>query len=468
MTILKDALLHNRYRIIGVLGQGGMGAIYHAMDESLGIEVAVKENLYTTEEYARQFRMEAVILAKLRHPNLPRVTDHFVIADQGQYLVMDYIEGEDLRQRMEREGAISEEEAILIGAAICDALNYLHTLNPTILHRDIKPSNIKITPEGQVYLVDFGLAKEMKDSQLTATGARAMTPGYSPPEQYGAARTDARTDIYSLAATLYAALTGIIPEDGLARLVDNVELIPIRKRNPMVSPRLAQVIEKAMATKAENRFQNVAEFKQFMLFSNEKTQGLESGFMVTPPPQSGELEPARRPSDKPITAELVETSKPVLGPPRQLPGIRFWMAISVFLILIVIILLALLLGSRDGSGIFKRATSTPTSTATIFETSTPSQTLVVGEIIHESPTEGLTSTTTRSVSSPHPPTPTLTPAPTDEYQLPPPAQPTNTPIPTKTLTPTPTRTNTPTRTFTPTKTFTPTPTYTNTPFAIGP
>src|SRR4030065_2769940 len=117
MTLERGALLHKRYRIVGILGQGGMGSVYHAVDENLGVDVAVKENLFTRDEYARQFRLEAVILANLRHPNLPRVSDHFAIGDQGQYLVMDYIEGEDLRQRMERLGAISEEAAVMVGAA---------------------------------------------------------------------------------------------------------------------------------------------------------------------------------------------------------------------------------------------------------------------------------------------------------------------------------------------------------------
>jgi serine/threonine-protein kinase len=231
MTLERGALLHKRYRIVEILGQGGMGSVYRAVDENLGTDCAVKENLFTTDEYARQFRLEAVILANLRHPNLPRVTDHFVIGDQGQYLVMDYIEGEDLRQRMERMGNIAEDEAILLGAALCDALMYLHTRKPPILHRDIKPGNVKITPEGHIFLVDFGLAKVLHGSQATTTGARAMTPGYSPPEQYGTARTDPRTDVYSLGATLYASLTGIIPEDGLARAMDNTQLTPLRKRN---------------------------------------------------------------------------------------------------------------------------------------------------------------------------------------------------------------------------------------------
>src|SRR4030067_570964 len=254
MTLERGTQLHRRYLIVEIMGQGGMCAVVLAVDENLGSSVAVKENLFTTDEYARQFRLEAVILANLRHPNLPRVTDHFVIGDEGQYLVMDYIEGEDLRQRMERLGNITEDEAILIGAAICDALTYLHTRKPAILHRDLKPGNVKITPDGHIFLVDFGLAKVLHGSQATTTGARAMTPGYSPPEQYGTARTDPRTDIYSLGATLYAALSGIIPEDGLARAMDNAQLTPLRKRNPKITKRLATVIEKAMAITPADRY----------------------------------------------------------------------------------------------------------------------------------------------------------------------------------------------------------------------
>jgi len=261
-----------------------MGSVYRAVDENLGTDCAVKENLFTTDEYARQFRLEAVILANLRHPNLPRVTDHFVIGDQGQYLVMDYIEGEDLRQRMERVGNINEDEAILLGAAMCDALTYLHTRKPPILHRDIKPGNVKITPDGHIFLVDFGLAKVLHGNQATTTGARAMTPGYSPPEQYGTARTDPRTDVYSLGATLYASLTGIIPEDGLARAMDNTQLTPLRKRNSKVSRRLAAAIEKAMGIDPADRFQNAEEFKRSLLGSKSKTQRLPGDYVIQPPP----------------------------------------------------------------------------------------------------------------------------------------------------------------------------------------
>jgi serine/threonine protein kinase len=285
MALERGTLLNKRYRVVEILGQGGMGAVYRAIDENLGMDVALKENLFTTDEYARQFRREAVILATLRHPNLTRVTDHFVVEAQGQYLVMDYIEGEDLRQRMDRLGAIDEDEAIIIGIALCDALNYLEACNPPIVHRDIKPGNVKITPQGQIYLVDFGLAKIIQSGQATTTGARAMTPGYSPPEQYGTARTDHRSDLFSLGATIYAALTGSIPEDALARAMDQAELTPIRKHNPRVSRRLAGVIEKSLGVRPDDRYQTAEEFKQALLsVSNFRRKTGE--YKVAPPPSS--------------------------------------------------------------------------------------------------------------------------------------------------------------------------------------
>lgn len=302
MTLERGTLLHKRYRIVEILGQGGMGSVYRAVDENLGVDVALKENLFTTDEYSRQFRLEAVILANLRHPNLPRVSDHFVVGEQGQYLVMDYIEGEDLRQRMERIGSISEDEAISIGAAMCDALAYLHSRRPPILHRDLKPGNVKITPDGHIFLVDFGLAKVVQGAQATTTGARAMTPGYSPPEQYGTARTDPRTDVYSLGATLYAALSGIIPEDGLARAMDNAQLTPLRKRSPKISKRLAAAIEKAMSIDPAERFQSAEEFQRALLASKSRTQQLTGNYMVAPPPPEEEgAGKADKPPSKPST-----------------------------------------------------------------------------------------------------------------------------------------------------------------------
>jgi serine/threonine protein kinase/Tol biopolymer transport system component len=345
MTLERGTLLHKRYRIVEILGQGGMGSVYRAVDENLGVEIALKENLFTTDEYARQFRLEAVILANLRHPNLPRVSDHFVLGEQGQYLVMDFIDGEDLRQRMERAGTISEEEAIMIGAAMCDALAYLHTRKPPILHRDIKPGNVKITPDGHIFLVDFGLAKVVQGSQATTTGARAMTPGYSPPEQYGTARTDPRTDIYSLGATLYAALTGIIPEDGLARAMDNAQLTPLRKRNNKISRRFASAIEQGMAIDPADRFQDAEEFKKALLGAKSKTQRLAGNYTVPPPPvgENGSLsdmsegEPEKPVEKKPglMAVELENEFKlPKRRKKKKRKGGCLWQALLILLLLV--------------------------------------------------------------------------------------------------------------------------------------
>jgi serine/threonine protein kinase len=418
MTLEQGAILHGRYRIVEILGQGGMGSVYRAIDENLGVEVAVKENLFTTDEYARQFRLEAVILASLRQPNLPRVSDHFVVNNQGQYLVMDYIEGEDLRQRMERIGNIPEEEAILIGASICDALAYLHSRKPPVLHRDLKPGNVKITPEGHVYLVDFGLAKVVRGTQATTTGARAMTPGYSPPEQYGTARTDAHSDIYSLGATLYAALTGVIPEDGLARVMDNVQLTPLRKRNPKVSRKLAAAIEKAMEPYPDDRFKSDEEFKQALLAASTKTQKPEGGFVVA----AAAVEVDRPPS-KPLSAIEQQAEKVGMkeNTPARLKRKRKrslgWLAFSLLLVLIIVLSLGLVINfptiiPPEAAGYLPPGwlpSATPTETQTLMP----------------SPTNGTLAAVPPAVDSP-------TATPTKRITL----IPTNTPTPTITFTPT--------------------------------
>lgn len=279
-----------------------MGAVYQAVDENLGITVAVKENLFLTEEFSRQFQHETNILAGLKHPSLPRVVDYISIPDQGQYLIMDYIEGEDLRQRIERLKNIPEREVLLIGVAICDALTYLHTRTPPVIHRDIKPGNIKITPQGLISLVDFGLAKVMIASQQTNTGARAMTPGYSPPEQYGTAPTDPRTDIYSLGATLYACLTGVIPEDALARATGKTDLTPVREMTPQISRKTASCIEKALEIDPDDRFQTAEQFKKALLDAGDINPITGKLTTITPPPESALVNPQVPGVDRDSTA----------------------------------------------------------------------------------------------------------------------------------------------------------------------
>jgi serine/threonine protein kinase len=225
MPLDTGEILEGRYRIDALLGQGGMGAVYRAIDLKFNTLVAIKENRQFAPEGQRQFAREAGLLHQLRHPNLPRVTDHFFLPGRGQYLVMDYVEGDDLEQILARQGCLAQAQALGIIDRVLDALTYLHCQD--IVHRDVKPANTKITPGGKVFLVDFGLAKAQAALQSTTAGARGVTPGYAPPEQYGYGRTDARTDVYSAGATLYALLTGQKPPDALERMMRQVELVPV-------------------------------------------------------------------------------------------------------------------------------------------------------------------------------------------------------------------------------------------------
>jgi eukaryotic-like serine/threonine-protein kinase len=419
MALAPGSFLNNRYRIVSILGQGGMGSVYHAIDENLGTPVAVKENLFLTEEYSRQFQREGNILASLRHPCLPRVGDYFVLQGEGQYLIMDYIDGEDLRQRIERLGTLTEREVILIGAGICDALEYMHTRKPAVLHRDIKPGNIKITPEGEVILVDFGLAKVMQGSQATTTGARAMTPGYSPPEQYGTARTDPRSDVYSLGATLYASLTGIIPEDGLARATGKVQLTPLRTLQPKASKKVANVIEKALAVEPVDRFQTAGEFKKALLDAGELSNVYPEKLRLTPAPIFTSTMPVD-PANDPIVQEVdLEDQFPIARKSAQRSIQRKQKpAFKYSVITLIVVLLGLLFYMKPDLPIAIAAVFTSSPTSVIFQKS-PTVPIDSPPVSYPTPTEAaLYPTNTLPVTvapSPFPivlPTATTPPQPT--------------------------------------------------------
>jgi len=403
MPMEQGFLLHNRYRIEQTIAVGGMGAIYRAQDETLRIPVAVKENFFTTDEFSRQFRREATILAGLRHPNLPRVTDHFVIPGQGQYLVMDFIEGTDLREIINQHGAQDEKEVIRIGVTVCNALTFLHGRTPPIVHRDIKPGNLKIAPNGQVFLVDFGLAK-ISHGEATTTGAQALTPGYAPPEQYGQG-TDPRSDLYALGATLYAALTGKIPEDGLSRVMGTAELTPIRQHRPDVTERTAQAIERAMMVKPADRFADASAFRA----------ALEPP-VVTHPPASTTIRkpPAVTPPQPEVPTQEQKPAAPVMTPaapppaPPRRSGLGMWLGIGAAAVLLGGAALLFLLRMPP----FAAAVSQPTATIA------PS-----------------TAVAARTVALP-----TDIPGPVATETLTPTDLPTGTPAPTQTLPPTPTHT----------------------------
>jgi serine/threonine-protein kinase len=254
MPLQTGQVINNRYRIAKLLGQGGFGAVYRAWDMNIEASCALKENLDTTPEAQKQFRREAVILANLQHPNLPRVRDHFIIQGQGQYLVMDFVEGEDLQQMLDKQGGPLPESQVLPWIEqVCEALTYLHNQHPPIIHRDIKPANIKITPQGRAMLVDFGIAKVFDPHLSTTRGARAVTPGYSPQEQYGQGKTDARSDVYALGATLYALLTGVEPVESLQRVFSDPLTAP-EGINPTITPKTADTIRQAMQPDPAQRY----------------------------------------------------------------------------------------------------------------------------------------------------------------------------------------------------------------------
>ena len=264
MPLSQGQVINHRYRIVRLLGQGGFGAVYRAWDINLNRSCALKENLDASPAAQAQFGREAMLLANLSHPNLARVTDYFFIQGQGQYLVMDYIEGEDVQAILDgTQGPLPATQALEWIGQICEALSYLHSQNPPIIHRDVKPANIKITPQGRAVLVDFGIAKIFDPHLRTTVGARAVTPGFSPPEQYGQAATDARSDIYALGATLYTLLTGQVPPSSVDILSgDAPPLRSAQALNPQVPPSASEAIEKAMRVNRGERFANALEFKQ--------------------------------------------------------------------------------------------------------------------------------------------------------------------------------------------------------------
>lgn len=263
----QHMLMMGRYQVLRPLGAGGMGTLFLARD--LRFErryVALKENLNRSPAAQAQFRLEAEVLATLRHPNLPTVTDHFITPDGRQFLVMDYVEGEDLQALVSRQGPQPEQRVLAWAAQVLNALEYLHSQQPPIIHRDVKPANIRVTPEGKAVLVDFGIAKYMVTGHYTATAAaRTGSPGYAPIEQYaGMGSTDQRTDIYSLGATLYFVLTGYVPLEA-PLLTAGQALPPPRRLNPAISPRTEQAILRAMKQRPEARFQSAAEMRAALL-----------------------------------------------------------------------------------------------------------------------------------------------------------------------------------------------------------
>lgn len=445
----SDQILANRYRLILLVGQGTMGAVYDAEDLVFKRRVALKRLRYPPEanehlvaQTRAQFEREAKILATLRHPCLPRVTDYFTFSDQ-EFLVMDYIEGQSLEEIMTlHPGGLDEPTVLAWADQLLSALEYIHRHG--LVHRDVKPANVRVTPEGQVFLVDFGLVKAFDpDSPKTATAVRGLgTPQYAPPEQYDAdlGHTEPRSDLYALGATLYHLLTGEPPATVTRRVSNPGAFRTLRAIKPGISPDVERVILRAMEVPIARRFASAADMRSAL--------------------KATQLRPTTGSQD---TSQL--SAADLLAAQRRQRRQR---SAAAGLGLLIMLLTCVAAVALAGPGLLETPTPTPTRTVTRTATALPptrtaTPTSTSTSTATSTPTHTPSATATASITLTRTPTPTAT-----QRRL------TATPTPTSNLIPTDTATSRPapseprvtnTATHTPrppTATYTPVP-PTNTP-----
>lgn len=250
------SVIDGKYKILNVVGKGGMSVVYLAMNERANKQWAIKEvrkdGMQSFEVVKENLVAETDLLKKLNHPHLPSIID-VIDCDDTFLIVMDYIEGNPLSKALETSGAQNQDDVIEWAKQLCDVLGYLHSRKPPIIYRDMKPSNVMLKPDGNVMLIDFGTAREFKYSSVADTTCLG-TQGYAAPEQFGGhGQTDARTDIYCLGATMYHLVTGHNPA------TPPYEMYPIRQWNPMLSSGLEEIILKCTQRNPEDRYQSCAE-----------------------------------------------------------------------------------------------------------------------------------------------------------------------------------------------------------------
>lgn len=250
------SVIDGKYKILNVVGKGGMSVVYLAMNERANKQWAIKEvrkdGMQSFEVVKQNLVAETDLLKKLNHPHLPSIID-VIDCDDTFLIVMDYIEGNPLSKALETSGAQSQDDVIEWAKQLCDVLGYLHSRKPPIIYRDMKPSNVMLKPDGNVMLIDFGTAREFKSTSVADTTCLG-TQGYAAPEQFGGhGQTDARTDIYCLGATMYHLVTGHNPA------TPPYEMYPIRQWNPMLSSGLEEIILKCTQRNPEDRYQSCAE-----------------------------------------------------------------------------------------------------------------------------------------------------------------------------------------------------------------
>ena len=331
----EGALLQDRYRITRSLGGGGMGRVYLAQDTRLADKpCAIKELLPDPhasadeqEQATAQFQREAAILAHLSHPNLPNVYDYFA-EDDHFFLVMDYIEGETLADRLARSpGGVPVETVMEWAAQLCDVLDYLHRQQPPVIFRDLKPANVMVTPDGAVKLIDFGVARLFDPSKGTDT-LKMGTAGYAPPEQYaGQGQTTPRSDLYSLGVTLHELLTGDDPT------AHPFVFTPPSQLNGRVSPALSGVIMRALSLDPDDRFPSARAMKAALLKAAQSRRLPKA------------LVQARRGTGTTAMGEAVALPLPISRRPaaRVALGVIRWIARLALMVLIAVLITAIVL-----------------------------------------------------------------------------------------------------------------------------
>jgi len=383
--LTENTWLKDRYLIESYIHQGGMGAVYKAKNRLKGRTVAVKQSFFSQAHLRQQFVREATLLARLSHPALPEVYDYFLDGAE-QFLVMQYVEGEDLERLLERQrGPLALDQVMGWADKVLDALHYLHTNQPPIIHRDIKPSNLKLKPNGEIILLDFGLAKNETTPTLPGGSLAAATLDYAPPEQLkkidpkldpnvrrALPGTDARCDLYSLGATLYHLLTNQAPTNALVRaaVIEHGTPDPLRsahKINPRVHPSIAAVLQRAMALDREQRHASAAEMRQALRSATEPT-------VIAPPPRLTQPAPPQMPSPpqpKPQPPPLVSAEPTPREYQRSARSLRKPL-IGAAITVPVVLLLAYLLWSATH----------PTPTVNPPQPATPSPSDTLSPVLH--------------------------------------------------------------------------------------
>lgn len=322
-SLAPNTLLQNRYLVVQLIGKGGMGEVYLAVDQRLGSAVAIKRTLFSDEEaLGNAFEREAKMLARLRHPALTKVSDHFT-ENNLQHLVMEHITGDDLSKRLEDNQKPFPVSWVLFWAdQLLDALTYLHSHEPPIIHRDIKPQNLKLTNENNIILLDFGLAKNtVGETRLSTTGnVVAYTPHYASMEQIRGTGTTARSDIYSLSATMYQLLTNTVPADALSRadsLLNNLPdpVKPLNQINQEVPVSIANIIAKGMNVSAEQRFATAKEMQNALREAYSQSQSTMAADTVAFNVGDVSTPEAKTPEIKQSDVKTEVFSMPDLGQP---------------------------------------------------------------------------------------------------------------------------------------------------------